>query len=235
AGAGKEISLLIVGDSLTNATYYPREVYNLMQGENNPILTMAGSHAGGGKKPSDGVAHEGYGGWRWSTFCTRWGDDDPYRGKSKFLREIDGEPTLDFQHYLDTYNDGEAPDFVTVLLGCNDTFSATEEDIEERIDEMFGWADTLLAEFQRVAPDTQIGIHCLCHFRPARMLSGAITNADRPAGSTGEISTAWWSGSLRSSATVRMTTFSSCPRTSTSTASTATPRAKSRSTPGMTR
>ncbi len=158
AGAGEEISLLIVGDSLTNATYYPREVYKLMQGESNPALTMVGSHAGGGKNPTDGVAHEGYGGWRWSTFCTRWSDDDPYRGKSKFLREIDGEPTLDFQRYLDTYNDGEAPDFITVLLGCNDTFSATEEDIEERIDDMFGWADKLLAEFQSVAPDTQIGI-----------------------------------------------------------------------------
>lgn len=158
AGADESISILVIGDSLTNATHYPAELYELMQAPGNPELHMIGSHAGGGREPTGPVAHEGYGGWRWSTFCTQWTDDESYRAKSKFLRMVDGEPTVDFQHYLDTYNEGRPPDVITVLLGCNDTFSAIEEEIEERIDDMFGWADTLLSEFRQVAPQAEIGI-----------------------------------------------------------------------------
>jgi len=44
------------------------------------------------------------------------------------------------------------------LLGCNDSFGATEDKIEASIDRMMTYADMLLAEFHRVRPDTQIGI-----------------------------------------------------------------------------
>ena len=70
AGKDKKVSLLIIGDSLTDASVYPTEIHTLMT-KAGTDLTMIGAHAGRGKKPKK-VAHEGYGGWKWETFCTRW-------------------------------------------------------------------------------------------------------------------------------------------------------------------
>ncbi len=154
AGAAQEVSILIVGDSLTANGYYATELYTLCQAEGNPQLKMLGTQKG----RVEGAAHEGYGGWTWARFCTHWTEGDDDRARSPFLRLDGDQPVLDFQAYCDKPNDGKGPDFITVLLGCNDTFSATEETIEERIDAMFGYADTLLAEFHRVRADTQIGI-----------------------------------------------------------------------------
>jgi len=161
-GRGKTIALLIIGDSLTNGSRYPRELYRMLNTTNGPQTSLIGSHSGGGRAPADGIAHEGYGGWCWSTFCTRWRTEDlgdnNYRAKSKFLRLVDGKPQLDFQHYCDRYNKGKGPDYITVMLGINDVFSATDDTIARTIDNMFGFAETLLAEFRRVRPDTRIGL-----------------------------------------------------------------------------
>ncbi len=163
AGAGKQVSLITIGDSLTGAGYYPGEVYTLFQAEGNPALKMIGTN----KCAVEGALNQGYGGWRWETFCTRWTDESDYRAKSPFLRLEGDKPVLDFQNYLDQYNDGQAPDFITILLGCNDTYGATEAlnpagkpGIEAAIDTMMGYADMLLAEIRKVCPNTQIGI-CL--------------------------------------------------------------------------
>lgn len=163
AGAGRQISLITVGDSLTNAAYYPDEIFTLFSADGNPTLKMIGTNKG----RVEGSLHQGYGGWRWETFCTRWTEGDDPRARSPFLRLEGDKPVLDFQNYLNQYNNGQAPDFITVLLGCNDTFGATEEinedgvpGIEVAIDRMMGYADTLLAELRKVGPNTQIGI-CL--------------------------------------------------------------------------
>ncbi len=153
AGAERSFSLMCVGDSLTHASVYPQELWELFGGS----MRLIGTHHPFDSLPPE-VVHEGYGGWRWETFCTRWTEGDDARARSPFLRLVDGQPTLDFQHYCDVNNGGEGPDFITVLLGCNDTFGATEETIEEAIDRMFSYADMLLAEFHRVRPDTQIGL-----------------------------------------------------------------------------
>jgi len=153
AGAGTPSTLMCVGDSLTHASVYPQELWELFGGN----LRLVGTHHPSDSLPPE-VVHEGYGGWRWETFCTRWTEGEDPRARSPFLRLVDGTPTLDFQSYCDVNNGGEGPDFITVLLGCNDTFSATEETIEAAIDTMFGHADTLLAEFRKVRPDTQIGL-----------------------------------------------------------------------------
>ena len=157
AGAGKEFTLMCVGDSLTNASYYPLELFNLFATEGNARLRLVGTHYVRDSLPKE-VVHEGYGGWTWAAFCSRWTDGADVRAKSPFMRLVDGTPTLDFQDYCDRVNNGVAPDFITILLGCNDTFGSSEEAIEQTIDTMFGWADKLLAEFQRVGPNTQIGI-----------------------------------------------------------------------------
>ncbi|MBM3475165.1 MAG: SGNH/GDSL hydrolase family protein [Armatimonadetes bacterium] len=153
-GSGKPFTLLCVGDSLTHASVYPAELFNLFGPER---IKLIGTHHPIDSLPPE-VVHEGYGGWAWQTFCTRWTEGDDPRAKSPFLRLEGDKPVLDFQAYCDRTNGGQGPDITTVFLGWNDIFSATEADLEGRIDTVFGYADTLLAEFRRVRADTQIGL-----------------------------------------------------------------------------
>ena len=137
AGRGKRISILVVGDSLTNATVYPTRLFELTQGEKNPRLKMIGSNGPNRKPQKNGVAHEGWGGWAWKTFITKTApyakkDPKPWDVPSRFLVVKDGKGKLDFQAYLDQYNDGKAPDFITVQLGVNDIFGAKDENVDQK-------------------------------------------------------------------------------------------------------
>ncbi|MGD9496301.1 MAG: SGNH/GDSL hydrolase family protein [Armatimonadota bacterium] len=163
AGADREVTLLCVGDSLTAASAYTARLLELCAAEGNPALTLIGENGPGG---ASGNRHEGYGGWACRTFVENWGEGQDFieqdgrrrRARSPFLFEVDGTPRLDFQRYLDRNNDGQPPDFITILLGCNDTFSADEASIEERIDAMFAYLDRLLAAFRAAAPEAEIGL-----------------------------------------------------------------------------
>ncbi len=162
AGKGGNLSIMMVGDSLTDASVYPQELNKLLKSEGNPTVTFIGSHIGGGNPPKDSAAcHEGRGGWTWATYCSKWtesGEEAPYRKKSPFLALKDGKPVLDFKAYCDTYNAGKAPDCITIFLGVNDTFNSNDTNIDAVIDKMFESADTLIGEFKRVGPDTKIGL-----------------------------------------------------------------------------
>jgi lysophospholipase L1-like esterase len=162
AGKGRNISLMILGDSLTNASVYPGELYKLFNAGENPKVKFIGSHTGSGNPPKDGLpCHEGRGGWTWSSYCSKWGEvstEAPYIQKSPFLALKDGKPVLDFSAYCDKYNEGKAPDYITILLGINDTFAANDSTIDQSIDKIFENADRLIAEFRRVGPDTKIGL-----------------------------------------------------------------------------
>ncbi len=157
SGDGKDISLLIIGDSLTNANVYPTAIYNLMTKSGNLKLKMIGSHCGAGRKPGK-IAHEGYGGWKWESFCTRWTDKKNYHAKSKFLTLKNGTPALDFKAYIKKYANGKNPDFITIMLGTNDVFTATDDNIMKRIKKILSYADTFIAEIKMNAPNAQIGL-----------------------------------------------------------------------------
>ena len=157
AGSAKAVSLLLIGDSLTDASVYPLELYSLCR-KYGTKATFIGSHSGGGKTPGD-VAHEGYGGWTWNAFLTQYNPaQNDYRGKSKFLTDKDGSPKLDFKNYCSKYAGGKPPDFITIMLGTNDVFSLKEDNLDSAINQIFKNADKLIAEFQKVGPDTQIGL-----------------------------------------------------------------------------
>lgn len=160
AGKGKAATILIVGDSLTHANVYPTELLALMQGDTNPKLTEMGTFAPNPATPD--VRHEGYGGWAAATFVTMWGPEtwnaEKRRTRSPFLYEKDGKPVLDFQKYCDENNGGKGPDFITIMLGCNDNFGAKDDTLEASIDSFEKNMDILIAEFHRVRPDTKIGI-----------------------------------------------------------------------------
>jgi len=69
AGCEQDVALLIVGDSLTHASQYPNELARLLSQPGNPQWQMLGTH-----KPAAAaanVAHEGYGGWTWRAFNSR--------------------------------------------------------------------------------------------------------------------------------------------------------------------
>ena len=57
-GKGKDMTLLIVGDSLTHASAYPNEIARLLALPGNPRWTMIGTHKPAGV--AAGVVHEGY-------------------------------------------------------------------------------------------------------------------------------------------------------------------------------
>ena len=162
AGAGRKITLLIVGDSLTHATYYPTRIGQLLSLPGNPAWTMLGTNEG--RNPGPGVRHEGWGGWTWNRFATHHerNPDGTYKKMSSpmvFL-DADGKPQLDLERYFTEKCGGQKPDYVTFLLGINDCFSASPDDPDPRIDTMFTNADLLLDAFREVCPDAQLGI-CL--------------------------------------------------------------------------
>jgi lysophospholipase L1-like esterase len=163
AGAGREITLLCIGASGTAASHYTARLVELFAADPAVDARLIGE-AGPEDDPRN--RHEGYGGWSCRTFVENWADGQDYveidgrlrRGRSPFLFEIDGEQRLDFQSYLDRNNGGQPPDFITILLGGNDNFTATEADMEARIDTMFGYLDRLIATIRVAAPQAQIGV-----------------------------------------------------------------------------
>ena len=159
-GADRPISLLIIGDSLTAASVYPQQLLDLCKLPGNPKLTLVGSYGPGGKPGVN--RHEGYGGWTAHRFATYYTDrartgERRGRGSPFIYKQADGKPKLDFARYCKEFNGGQSPDFVTILLGCNDTFSATDDTIEQRMDTMFAHYDMLIKMIHGVRKDTKIG------------------------------------------------------------------------------
>ncbi|MCA9009464.1 MAG: SGNH/GDSL hydrolase family protein [Planctomycetaceae bacterium] len=163
AGSGKEINLLIVGDSLTHASVYPNEIARLLDGPGNPAWTMLGTHKPAGAAAH--VAHEGYGGWTWAAFNERFAADASVPGRSSpfVFPAVEGKPGLNVPRYFDEHCAGTRPDFIIVKLGINDCFGFDAADatlLDAQMDGMFEQAEKLLAEFCRAAPDADIGV-CL--------------------------------------------------------------------------
>ena len=151
--AQSAISVLLVGDSHTYMGVYPRRLSTLLGPPATSHVRFIGSHNGEGTIPQ-----EGYGGWTWETFLTRWTEEHDYRAKSKFLTEKNGRPVLDFKAYCDRYNHGLPPEVITVMLGSNDIADADESQIEAVIKKVLVHMDQLLSEFHRVAPNAVIGV-----------------------------------------------------------------------------
>jgi lysophospholipase L1-like esterase len=165
AGAGRNIRLLIVGDSLTHATVYPNEIARLLSQPGNPTWSMLGTHRP--KQASPGVGHEGYGGWTWARFATYLASKPDGKVTSRsspfVFPDGNGKPVLDLDRYFKESLDGQRPDVITIMLGINDCFGAPPDDpkgIDARIDAMFAQADTLLAAYRKALPQAELGI-CL--------------------------------------------------------------------------
>jgi lysophospholipase L1-like esterase len=186
AGAGRDLALLIVGDSLTHATLYPNEWARLLGLPGNPKWTMLGTHRPA--SASAGVAHEGYGGWRWSSFVSRY---EPKPDPAKRIRSspfvfvgAERKPELDVPRYFQESCGGRRPDVVTFLLGINDCFAAPSQDraaLDRHIDGVLAEADRLLAAFHAAAPAAKLAV-CLTpppNARDAAFVANYKTNYPR--------------------------------------------------------
>lgn len=166
AGDGKALRLLIIGDSLTNASAYPNEIARLLALGGNPKFTLLGTHKPTSAKP--GVVHEGYGGWKWSDFLTKFTAPTPgvtagplaRKATSPFIfPSADGKTgVFDLNRYFKEHCDNQPPDIVTFLLGINDCFAADPNNPDAKIDEVLANADKLLAEFHKVAPKAILAV-----------------------------------------------------------------------------
>ena len=161
AGSGRKISMLMIGASQTGAGLYPLRLAELMQKPGNPEFTTIGTR-------SRKIArHEGYGGWRWKWFLTRWG----FTGKSKndgmhpnrpvgynspFIFEKDGKGVFDLNEYFKRNHGGKVPDVVSFQLGLNDFFLASDETIVEVTKESIGNMEKLIGEFRKLKPAPEI-------------------------------------------------------------------------------
>lgn len=168
--------VLVVGDSLTHASQYPNELYRLYAQHHKTPLVMLGTHHPGGA--SDNVNHEGYGGWTWQRFATKYepNPDGTYRKRSSpfvFLND-DSKPTLDVARYVREHCQSDPPDVVFFMLGINDCFSAPTDDqaaMDARITQALAHGETLIEAFHKAAPDTDLAI---CLTTPGNSRDGAF-------------------------------------------------------------
>jgi lysophospholipase L1-like esterase len=166
AGEGKPLRMLIVGDSLTHGSVYPNEIFRLMSLPENPKVTLLGTHKPSAARP--GVAHEGYGGWKWIDFLTKFAPATATDTAGPLARKAtspfvfpsaDGKTgVFDLNRYFRENGDGAPPDVVTFLLGINDCFAANPEDPDQKITEVLANAGKLLAEFRKAAPKARLAV-----------------------------------------------------------------------------
>lgn len=164
AGDGKKITLLVIGDSLTSATQYVRETARLLSQKSNPEWVMLGT-----QKKGEGVAHEGYGGWTWKSFSSKFVKNSVHytkKGSSPFIFPgSDGKPQLDVNRYFKEKCNGVKPNVITLLLGINDCFGLARKldnpkAVNQGIDKVFANSAILIKALQKAAPNAVIGI-CL--------------------------------------------------------------------------
>jgi len=160
AGTGRSITQLCIGDSLTHASVYTGHLLDLCSKPDNPHLTLIGTLHLVDRLETN--RHEGYGGWTAERFMTHYTPtartgDFQLHGSPFLYAGPDGKPKLDFPRYCKETNHGQAPDVVTIFLGCNDNFAATDETLTASIDRMLKYYDELIAMIHDYNKNTKIG------------------------------------------------------------------------------
>lgn len=160
-GADRPLSVLMIGDSLTHASVYPAHVLELCRPEGNPKISLVGSFQPAGV--AENVRHEGYGGWTAKRFATHFTEtarqgDYAKRGSPFLYADDKGNKQLDFKRYCREVNGGKSPEIVSIFLGPNDVFGATDETIEAVTDGMLQHYDQLIDMIHAASPKAQIAV-----------------------------------------------------------------------------
>ncbi len=162
AGSGRSMTLLCIGDSLTYHSGYTGNLLNLCNQLHNFCLHLIGTHHPC-QTTSEENRHEGYDGWTAERFVSYYNEnarkgDYIQRGSLFLYPDPNGEPKLDFLRYLYETNDGNVPDTVTIFLGCNDIFDATDETIECDLSNVFIFYDGIVDMVRSSDKRTKIGL-----------------------------------------------------------------------------
>lgn len=165
SGSGETLRLLIVGDSLTAASVYSNRIAELLSSGGNPEWRMFGTSPV--RNREENVHHEGYGGWTWERFLTRYQEEPGQRYNDRsspfVFKGEEGSAGIDTARYVREVCGGQSPNLVTFLLGINDCFSADPDSIEEinrRVEGVLDKAEQLLGEFRKGMPDAALAV-CL--------------------------------------------------------------------------
>jgi len=153
--------------------------------------TPVGSHTGSSASmecdPAKGAPHDGYGGFAWGDFTTRWmisvdeidniqaeaeraqlrkfgykiPEGQGWRRallKSPLVRMENGEKVVDVQRWLDKVNGGEPPDYILIVLGGNGISTVPEDRIEAAVEGQLRDAKRLLGYLRKACPKSRIGV-----------------------------------------------------------------------------
>lgn len=181
----KKFTLALLAASGVNCGY-PAHILKVMREHGFDNYTPVGSHSGSGKPVvPGGVAHDGYGGYSWGSFLTRWAysveelsgpqnkaEDEQmkalgvkilpksrsYSSRSPLLRLEKGKPVLDIPAWFRKINGGKAPDYIVIQLGGNDMFGVRAEQLDARVAVVMRNVRKLLGELRKFAPDAVIGV-----------------------------------------------------------------------------
>ena len=165
SGKGTSVTLLTVGDSLTQPGLYQSHIHRLCSADGMPSLRLIGTRGPGNLPATGEIRHEGIGGWTAQAFATISGPNS-WNGYPKgegtgspfIYPDASGKPTLDFARYCREFNNGVPPDFVTFGLGPNDVWRGTDQSIDKVVDGILGYFDTLVGMVHGLRPDTRVGI-----------------------------------------------------------------------------
>ena len=175
----RPLTIALLGDSLTGCRFQDQTAARLKESGLAGVKSV-GSKAGG-------FNHDGYGGYSWKSFLTRYalavdeidnlqseaekeqlrkfGVKIPEgqgwrRGllKSPLVRIVAGQKVVDVQRWLDKINGGKAPDVIVIELGTNDVFGEGEGDREAKRAEVLASAKELLAVLRKAAPESVLAI-----------------------------------------------------------------------------
>ena len=185
----RKITFALLAASLTNSRYQDR-IMKDMRENGYPLFTPVGSRPSAEDRAKDPAraAHDGYGGFSFDSFLTRFAmtvdeiDNLQSEAEKEQLRKFgvkldggqkwrksllrsplvairNGEKVLDVQGWLDRVNGGAAPNFIVIELGVNGTFGQREATLDDYIrDEQIAKAKQLVAALRTVAPEAIIGI-----------------------------------------------------------------------------
>lgn len=190
ADRSRRITLALLAASDTNCGYQDRLRERMLE-YGYAGYTPVGSHGGGSSskvgEPTDRALHDGFGGFSWGSFLTRYalsveeidnvqseaereqlrrlGERIPageeWRKnllKSPLLRLKDGKPTLDIRNWFDRINGGAAPDYIVIVLGGNGVFAQRPDVNPDVVGKELVHARRLVAELRAAAPEAVIAI-----------------------------------------------------------------------------
>ena len=191
AAKNRRIALALLGASGTNCRYQDRlyeRMYNAGFTNYVPVGCRKKASVPGVCDTGDFVAaHDGYGGYSWGSFLTRYAmtvdeidnvqseaerqqlrsfgvklaPGNEWRKallKSPLIRIKDGKKVVDIQAWFDKINGGKAPEYILIALGGNGVWIQRPDSNQDMVKRELERARQLVPMLRAAAPDAVIGI-----------------------------------------------------------------------------